>query len=270
MRPVVDHVPVAVRDLDAAIARFERVGLPPQYGGTHGDGTTEMALLPLPDGSYVELIASTGEGEPGFWPAALEAGIGPCAWCVQAGSVHNELQRFITHDVRVDGPQRASRDRPDGRHVEWDMGFLGPDDREVLPFLIADRTPREYRVPDSDLYGSPLSGIGWVVIAVSDLDASVEQFARLYRLPEPETDVDTHFGEMAWFPEQAFVLVEPTVDPLLSRLESYGAGPVAVFLSAEMDRATEQFPLTGARSLFDRRLAFLEGFDDQVGLVSRR
>ncbi|UWG48266.1 NAD(P)H-hydrate repair enzyme Nnr, NAD(P)H-hydrate epimerase domain [Halanaeroarchaeum sp. HSR-CO] len=270
MRPVVDHVPYAVRDLDEAIARFERVGLAPMYGGTHGDGATEMALVPLPDGTYVELIAATGEGEPGFWPAAIEAGDGPCAWCVQTGSVHTELQRFITHDVRVDGPQRASRDRPDGTHVEWDMGFLGSDEREVLPFLIADRTPREYRVPDSELYGSPLSGVGWVVIAVRDLASAIEQFARLYRLPEPETDVDTHFGEMAWFPEQAFVLAEPTDEPLLDRLESSGPGPAALFLSAEMDRATDQFPLTGGRSLFDRRLAFFEGFDHQLGVVSRR
>lgn len=269
MRPVIDHVPFAVRDLDDGIARFERAGLPPRYGGTHGDGTTEMALLSLPDGSYLELIAPTGEGEPGYWPAALEAGAGPCAWCIQSGSVHSELQRYISHDVRVDGPHRGSRSRPDDTHVEWDTGFLGPDDSEVLPFLVADRTPREYRVPDSELYGSPLSGIGWVIIAVEDLEGAVEEFERLYRLPEPKTDVDTHFGEVAWFPEQSFVLAEPTDGPLLDRLETIGPGPAAVALSADVDRAHGQFSLTDARSLFDRRFAFLDGFDRQLGVVSR-
>jgi hypothetical protein len=269
MRPVVDHVPFAVRDLDAAVARFERAGLPPTYGGTHGDDSTEMALVSLPDGSYLELIAPTGDGDPGFWPAALEAGAGPCAWCVQSGSVHNELQRVITHDVRVDGPHRESRSRPDGTHVEWDMGFLGPDEQEVLPFLIADRTPREYRVPDSELYGSPVSGIGWVLIAVRDLDAAVDRFASLYRFPEPRTDIDPRFGELAWFPEQAFVLAEPTGGPLEERIASLGAGPAAVFLSAEVNRANEQFSLTTGRSLFDRRLALFEGFDGQLGVVSR-
>jgi hypothetical protein len=269
MRPVVDHVPFAVRDLDAAIERFERVGLPPTPGGTHGDGTTEMALVAMPDGSYLELIAPTGDGTPGFWPDALQRGAGPCAWCVQAGSVHTELQRFISHDVRVDGPNRARRERPDGTHVEWDMGFLGPADDEVLPFLIADRTPREYRVPDAELYGSPLSGVGWVVVAVRDLDAAVEQFARLYRLPEPRTDVDTRFGEMAWFPEQAFVLAEPSDGPVAQRVDTLGPGPAAVLLSADLDRAHGQFSLTGGRSLFDRRLAFFDDFDEQLGVVSR-
>lgn len=269
MRPVVDHVPFAVRDLEEAMDRFELAGLPPTYGGTHGDGTTEMALVPLPDGSYLELIAPTGEGDPGFWPAALEAGAGPCAWCVQTGSVHNELQRFVGHDVRVDGPHRESRARPDGTHVEWDMGFLGADGSEVLPFLIADRTPREYRVPDSELYGSPISGIGWVLLAVEDLDAAVDRFSRLYRLPAPRTDIDTRFGALAWFPEQAFVLAEPNDGPVADRVETLGTGPAAVFLSAEIDRANEQFSLTGARSLFDRRLALFDGFDGRLGVVSR-
>ncbi|AKH97936.1 hypothetical protein HLASF_1453 [Halanaeroarchaeum sulfurireducens] len=269
MRPVVDHVPFAVRDLAEANARFERAGLPTTSGGTHGDGTTEMAQVVLPDGSYLELLAPTGEGEPGFWPTALAVGAGPCAWGVQSGSVHNELQRVITHDVRVDGPHRASRSRPDGTHVEWDMGFLGPDDREVLPFLIADRTPRDYRVPDSELYGSPVSGIGWIVIAVRDLNATIEEFHDLFRLPEPKTDVDTRFGELAWFPEQSFVLAEPTDGQVADRLDSIGPGPAAVFLSAEIDRARNRFPLEGARSLFDHRLAFIEEFDGRLGLVSR-
>lgn len=269
MRPVLDHVPFAVSDLGRAVDRFERVGLSPSYGGTHGDGTTEMALLPLPDGSYLELIAPTGTGEPGFWPEALEADAGPCAWCVQTGSVHGELQRLVSHDVRVDGPHRASRSRPDGTDVEWDMAFLGPDDDEVLPFLIADRTPREYRVPDSDLYGSPLSGIGWVVIVVEDLEAATDLFARLYRLPAPRTDVDPQFGDLAWFPEQGFVLAAPTDGPLADRLSDLGPGPAAVLLSAEMDPARRRYPLDDGRSWFDRRVAFFDGFDHRLGVVSR-
>ncbi|MFB6124414.1 MAG: VOC family protein [Halanaeroarchaeum sp.] len=269
MRPVVDHVPVAVTDLQATSERFERAGLPPTYGGEHDDGTTEMALVVLPDGSYLELIAPTGRGEPGFWPDALREGVGPCAWCVQTGSVHGELKRFVDHEVRVDGPHRRGRETPDGTRVEWDMGFLGPEGAELLPFLIADRTPREYRVPDSELYGSPLSGIGWVVLLTDDLSATIERFTRYYRLPSPRRDVDARFGDLAWFPEQAFVLAEPGDGPMVERLDSVGPGPAAVLLSAEMDHARQQFDLGDGYSWFDRRLAFFDATDAPLGVVSR-
>lgn len=269
MRPVVDHVPFAASDLGDAVARFERLGLPPTYGGEHGDGTTEMAIVVLPDGSYVELIAPTGAGEPGFWPDALAADAGPCAWCVDAGSVHAAMGRYIDRDVRVDGPHRASRTRPDGVTAEWDMAFLGPDGSEVMPFLIGDRTPREYRVPESQLYGAPLSGIGWVVLLVEDLAAAVEEFIRLYRLPSPVEDVDPDFGDLVRFPEQAFVLAAPTDGPLAERLDTIGPGPAALLLSGAMDDARGQYPLGAGRSWFGRRLAFFEGFENRVGVVER-
>lgn len=269
MRPVVDHVPFAVQDLDEAIDRFERVGLSPTYGGEHGDGTTEMAILSLPDGSYIELIAPTGRGEPGFWPEALERGAGPCAWCVQTGSVHAEVKRYVDNEVRIDGPHHTSRERPDGTTVEWDMAFLGPDDGELLPFLIADRTPREYRVPDSELYGSPLSGIGWVVLLVDDLADAIDTFSRLYRLPGPRTEFDPRFGDLAWFPEQSFVLAAPSGGEMAARLERLGPGPGAVLLSGEVDPAKRQYPLSDGRSWFGRRVAFVDGFDGQLGVVGR-
>ena len=269
MRPVIDHVPFAASDLDVLVQRFEAAGFDPAYGGAHPDAGTEMAALVLPDGSYLELVAPTRE-DPDRWPAYFDAAdpvVGPCDWCVETGSVHAECQRVIDHDVTVHGPIHGRRERPDGTLVEWDHAFLGGDDG-LLPFVVSDRTPREYRVPDSDLYGSPVSGISWVVLATDDLANAVERFQRLYRLPEPDHDYDDTYGDLARFPGQDVVLCEPAGGRVRDRLDQLGPGPVSVLLSADVDDARHRHPLDGGREWFGRRVRFVDGLDGYLGVVS--
>lgn len=268
MRPVIDHVPFAGASLDDLVSRFENAGFAPRRGGAHVDADTEMAAVVLPDGSYLELLAPADPTTPrvGHWPAFLDADAGPCAWCVDAGSVHGELRRAIGRDVTVRGPVRGRRETEAGT-AEWDLGFLGPD--TALPFVISDRTPREYRVPDSDLYGSPVSGIGRVVLAVPDLEDAVERFTDFYRLSTAERDVDSRFGELAGFPGQDVVLSEPDGGPLEARVERFGACPAAVLLEADVSEAATRHPLTGGCDLLGERVRFVEGFDSQLGVVQR-
>jgi len=269
MRPVIDHVPFAGAALDDLTARFENAGFAPRYGGEHGDGDTEMSMVVLPDGSYLELLAPTTPGDEtaGHWPEFLAADAGPCAWCVDAGSVHSELQRAIGRDVEVRGPVRGGRETDRGT-AEWDVGFLGGDD-SPLPFVVSDRAPREYRVPDSALYGSPVSGIGRVVLAVPDLDAAIDRFTGLYRLPTPERDVDSRFGELAAFPGQDVAICEPDDGPVRERLDRFGPCPACVLLTADVSEAATRHPLTGGRELFGKRVRFVEGFERRLGVIER-
>ncbi|WP_208288718.1 VOC family protein [Halobacterium sp. R2-5] len=271
MRPVIDHVPFAAAELDAIVERFESAGFDPTYGGEHPDAGTEMAALVLPDGSYLELVAPTRE-DPAWWGEFFEHADplgGPTDWCVETGSVHAECQRVIEQDVEVHGPSHGSRERPDGTLVEWDNAFLGPQDEHLLPFVVSDRTPREYRVPDSELYGSPVSGISWVVLATGDLDATAERFQRLYRLPNPERDYDDTYGELARFPGQDVVLCEPDGGRVRDRLDRFGPCPATVLLSADVDDARHQHPLDGGREWFGKRVRFVDGLDGYLGVVSR-
>lgn len=271
MRPVVDHVPFAVADLESGLELFESIGLPVERGGTHPGAGTENALVPFPDGSYVEIIAPTRD-EPEMWGAFFQRAdpiAGPCAWVVETGSVHSECQRVIEHEVEVHGPSKGSRERPDGTHVEWDLAFLGPPEDHLLPILLADRTPRDRRVPDSSLYGSPLSGIDRVVLGVEDLAATVDRFTRLYRLPRPEEGYDQTFGEFAWFPGQDVVLAEPVHGPLRERVDTYGPTPLSVLLVADIDDASHQFPLTDPRDWLGYRVRFFTALDMRLGLISR-
>jgi len=149
---------------------------------------------------------------------------GPSDWCVESGSVHAECQRLIDHDVEVHGPSRGSRERPDGTVVEWDNAFLGPPDEHLLPFVVSDRTPREYRVPDSELYGSPVSGIAWVVLATDDMERTVDRFERLYRFPPRSTTTTTSTATWRASPARTSSSVNRTA--AASPTASPSSGPV--------------------------------------------
>jgi hypothetical protein len=271
MRPVIDHVPFTGASLDDLVAAFESAGFDPDYGGEHPENGTEMAALVFPDGSYVELVAPTTD-DPGWWGEFFDAAdplAGPSDWCVETGSVHAECQRVIDHGVEVHGPTRGSRDRPDGTTVEWDSAFLGPGDSHLLPFLVTDRTPREYRVPDADNYGAPISGVDCVVLATRDVEAAADRFQRLYRFPSPDWDYDDEFGDLASFPGQDVVLCEPSSGWVADRVARFGPVPAAVLLTADVDDARHAHPLDGGREWFGRRIRMVDGLDGYLGVVSR-
>src|SRR5262249_39708681 len=52
-----DHVVIAVSDLDQAIADYRRLGFTVNPGGVHHGGASHNALVVFADGSYFELIA---------------------------------------------------------------------------------------------------------------------------------------------------------------------------------------------------------------------
>src|SRR5215213_11419225 len=52
-----DHVIIAVPDLDAASADYRALGFTVNYGGKHASGATQNALICFSDGTYIELLA---------------------------------------------------------------------------------------------------------------------------------------------------------------------------------------------------------------------
>src|SRR5512135_40683 len=57
-----DHVSICGSDLDALRQAFTDVGMTPDFGGPHGNGVTQMALIGFDDESYLELIAPVKPG----------------------------------------------------------------------------------------------------------------------------------------------------------------------------------------------------------------
>jgi hypothetical protein len=276
MNLTVDHAAFGGRDLDRLRSLAADVGLASEYGGRHGDGTTHMAVVGFSDGSYLELIAPTAgtdRGDAGFWPAHLWGDAGPAGWCVEMPSVADAAKAAVDAGVRVDGPHEASRLRPDGTLVEWDMCFEGYDGDERLPFVIADRTPRSFRTtPNPELVDTPLTGVAAVVLAVEDRAETASLLARRHRLPTPVTAAGP-FADFAVCPGTPVALAEVDDGPLADRVERVGEGPCAVFLgTTDLDAATERFSLTKPSrfGLDDRRVAWFDAdaFRGRLGVVS--
>ncbi|PSP81519.1 VOC family protein [Halobacteriales archaeon QS_1_68_20] len=277
MQLAIDHVPVAWSDLDEVRAEFERLGFAPEFGGEHDNGVTHMAVVGFPDRSYVELIAAKPD-DPGphfpFWPDHVLGDGGPAAWCVRVDDAAEEAKRLIDADVPVSGPWYGTRDRDDGTLVEWDRVEFGDDaTRQVLPFAIADRTPLEYRVPETESSG-PFGGVGAVVVAVPDLEGAVDLFRRAYRIPRPVVDDRPDYGAtVAGVPGRPLFLAEPHDGSWLAdRLDRFGPGPCACLLAADdLDAVGDEHPVGDPESWPTGRVAWFETemLDRQLGVLAR-
>ena len=53
----IDHLVILVEALEAAVAEYEELGFRVTPGGEHADGLTRNALVPLADGTYLELVS---------------------------------------------------------------------------------------------------------------------------------------------------------------------------------------------------------------------
>jgi len=261
----IDHVTVAGRDLDRLVDAFSEAGFPVEYGGSHSNGVTHMAIVGFRDGSYIELISTLESGaESPWWDVPIREDGGPCAWAVDVDDIEAASADLRDRGVRVDGPSGYERTREDGTLVEWDLTYLGEGDPgSTLPFLISDRTPRERRVqPTGDLSASSIVGIDTIVLGVADLDAAIGMFETAFDASDPTIgESDDLDAETASFSDLPVTLAEPRGDGWLADgLAAFGPRPVAYLLGDEgrdnNDRILEVDDRT-AGSLGDRKIEWL-------------
>lgn len=273
----VDHVTIAGPSLDRLQELFAHLGLPTTYGGEHSNQITHMALVGFDDGSYIELISCFQPGQKSpWWQQHIAEDGGPCAWAIRAQDIEQETGRMAALGITVRGPSFHQRTRPDGRVIEWDLTFLGEGDPGAkLPFLIADRTPREWRVSASEsVAGSELVGVTKVILGVEDLEASQDLFRRVYSWSAPEIEPHTGFGaRLAHFKEQPVILATPLEDNWLSRrLNQFGESPCAFLLgSRDWHASIQNRPLAFPESWLDHQVAWFEtaGFAEvRLGVIN--
>ena len=263
----IDHVTLAGPSLAPMQEAFAALGLETDYGGPHSNNVTHMALLGLPDGSYIELISTLEPGNTAhkFWPEHIAGGAGPCAWAVQVDDVAAEAARVAGLGVPVEGPAAYHRQRPDGLRVEWDLAFLGGGaPGATLPFIIKDRTPRDYRVRPSvsALAMGVLAGVETVVLGVPELEAAAALFRRVYGWDAPLVAEDATFGaRLACFQAAPVTLAAPLRKGgwLAKRLARFGPAPCAYLLGAsDFAAACARFGLEEPADWFGRRAAWLD------------
>ena len=160
----VDHVIVAVHDLDAVARRYdEEFGLASVAGGRHPGHGTGNRIIPL-GSSYIELMAVVDRDEASASPLGswmerrlAEVGEAPAALCLRTDDIEAAAQRTGRASLPM------SRTRPDGVELTWDLVALDAALAEGLPFFI------QWHVENEDHPGRALVehrskavGIEWV------------------------------------------------------------------------------------------------------------
>jgi hypothetical protein len=259
-----DHVSICGPDLDALQKAFTDAGMTPDFGGPHGNGVTQMAMIGFDDQSYIELIAPVKAGvtEGSDWAKFMTGDAGSCAWAVGTNVLLQDLDRLKRAGITVNEPKRGSRKRPDGMSLEWMTAQVGPGTPgSVLPFIIEDQTPRVWRVqPSESMKGAPTYGVESVIVGVNDLNASIALFRKAYGWAEPLTENQKDFGKLAYFPGEPVILAAPANGGWLSdRLGRFGEGPVAYLLGTrDFAAASKKYKLNNTKVWFGQKVSWFD------------
>jgi catechol 2,3-dioxygenase-like lactoylglutathione lyase family enzyme len=178
-----DHIVIAVDDLDLAIRDYRDLGFIVVRGGTHANRATHNALITFADGTYLELLAATGEPSlPDMidFSVLLQHGEGPVGFALRSFDLETDAARLRTDGFAVGEVIPGERRCTDGTVIRWKLALL---DGGFTPFLIQDVTPREWRVPNDPAvttHSNRVIGLRAVEITVRDMSAAREWYARLF------------------------------------------------------------------------------------------
>jgi Glyoxalase-like domain len=188
-----DHVVIAVNDLDKALEDYSALGFNVLRGGEHPGRGSVNSLIVFQDGSYFELIAFPRPVE-GFrwWELLQRSGSGFVDYALLPKNMSKDLRSARSRGLVVGDIEEGARVTPAGERVEWQTARSPTSD---VPFLCGDVTPRALRVPEGDVrqHMNQIEGISGVTIAVRDLAASTGRYSALLpgcieEMPHPVGD----------------------------------------------------------------------------------
>jgi hypothetical protein len=136
---MLDHILLGSKDLDAGIAFVEQsTGVRAAFGGVHPGRGTRNALLSLGADCYLEIIAPDPLQASVPDPYGLQSLATPrlVNWAVHPGSLEEQARRLTAAGIAFEGPTPGSRNRPDGRVLNWRTLRLKDDRHGLLPFFI--------------------------------------------------------------------------------------------------------------------------------------
>jgi catechol 2,3-dioxygenase-like lactoylglutathione lyase family enzyme len=165
----IDHLVIAVEDLAAARTSYTALGFTVVEGGRHTGIGTYNALIAFEDGSYLELIAFYEPRADHRWFAPLQKGQGLVDFCLQTSDLPGDTLALRRTGIDIGEPENRNRKRPDGKEIRWVFSLARGAHRGVAPFIIADETGRDERLPRARTHPNGVTGIGTVTVAVDDL-----------------------------------------------------------------------------------------------------
>ena len=166
----IDHIVIAVHNLDAAIETYGGLGFTVVEGGRHPYGS-HNALIGFADGSYIELLAFY-EDSPAhpWWDLLHQRGGGLIDFCMATDDIRADLAAFRAKGVDAGDLTDGGRRRPDGYEVRWINNKVGGDFQGVMPFIIEDVTPREERLPKATAHANGVTGIHCLSLATAKIE----------------------------------------------------------------------------------------------------
>ena len=229
MRFALDHVVIAVEDLERAIADYRALGFTVEPGGRHPGRTSHNALVVFEDGAYLELIAWTAPNPAERWNVELLAhGEGFMDFALLPEDVPRAIAEASARGLTLNGPIDGGRVRPDGKELKWQTGRQTSFD---LPFLCGDVTPRDLRVPTGAArrHGNGATGVATVVVAVKDLEISRARYEALLGVRVPDAAVELDGCSLAL--AGAGGTASKFHAAAMERFASRGEGPCALVLT---------------------------------------
>lgn len=141
---MLDHILLGCRNLDEGIALVERqTGVRAAIGGVHPGIGTRNALLSLGVRHYLEIIAPDPAQADVPASAAgrltqLQSLQAPrlIEWAAHVTDIETLATSLRAQGVAIEGPRPGSRQRPDGRLLQWKTLGLADDRHGGLPFFI--------------------------------------------------------------------------------------------------------------------------------------
>ena len=253
----IDHLIIAVNDLDQATNDYRQLGFTVVPGGQHPVGS-HNALVAFEDGSYLELVAFYREALDHRWWEPLKKGERLVDYCMQTDDLAGDTRKLRGCGVAINDPVPWSRIRPDGLELEWMLSLVTGSHRGVAPFLIQDATPREERIPRQWSHANGAMGIGTLSVVVGEL-AKVDHWFQtiLGRAPQPVADDALEVQGLCFTvgPHKIeFMMPVTPQSPLANWMRQYGPSPYAATL-----RTKRNEPI-----LFDQKL--LHGADLSFGI----
>lgn len=177
-----DHVLLAVRDLDGARQSYEALlGRHPSWEGHHPDTGTANVLFRL-ENTYLELLSPQGPGAVAEVVRAHldEHGEGLFGLALATDDIE-DCRRTLEERGLATGPVEAGhgRNRSDGRERRWRRVLLSPDQtRGIVVFPIQHDSPAD-ALPLADAQGDPracVHALDHVVVQTTRCDAAIAFF----------------------------------------------------------------------------------------------
>lgn len=250
----IDHVVIAVRDLERAIRQYEALGFAVSPGGRHTGLGTYNAIIRF-GLDYLELISIYDEhelGNRGLNGVSLSEFLrqqegGLVGYALATADIKEDAARFEQTGLEAEGPFAMQRLRPDGRQLFWRLLVPGGTSwRRPWPFLIqwdaSDNERLTWEQPGVHPNGA--SGVAGIAVAVWNLERGIDLYQRQLGLRlDSQGDVQRLAARRASFHVGMFSidLYAPTGDgPVQQALESVGEGPFELMLTSKSLDQTKQ------------------------------